>query len=274
MIRNEDFLPIQGWMRSLNLTDKQLLIYALIWSYSRDGRSCWRGTAKDLGDWAGCKDRNAKYIIRQLEDMGLVGHDVVSWTNGRKGGVRSEFWAVTPDKVADSVKGSRTRINWTGKGKGVGQRIARGGRAKDCPTPLTVSRYSNNSSCGGKYNARTRAKKTTTTGFLFENDESGLAPGLDLAQLSLPYEQTWFVDAVKLLLQQPAWTSKSAAAVQIVLDDLGALNDDMAATYICRLAVRREWDDISNARKIADDDAEKISAYAGEVYAHQEGAIA
>lgn len=268
-----DYYVTQGWMYALGLTDKERTAYAIIWGYSRDGRSVCRTTGKQLSEWLGCSERHAKRIVNGLEDRGLIEHQVVSVPARRNhpGGVMTDFWAVEPYEAEKPSK--KDRIDWAGRRK-VGTWMSRPGRDMDVPTPLTVSRYSNNSSCGGKYNARTREKETTTTGLLFENDESGLAPGLDLAQLSLPYEQTWFVDAVKLLLQQPAWASKSAAAVQIVLDDLGALNDDMAATYICRLAVRREWDDISNARKIADDDADKISAYAGEVYAHLEGAIA
>lgn len=265
-------LQLHDWMLALGLTEKEERVYALIYGYSQDGMSRMRGTAASIAEWLHCSEITAKRIIWSLEKKGLILHEVISWSNGEVGGNMTEFWSIDPEEAV--TPGKRDKIAW--KRRGVGSRMNRGGRFTDEPTPIiSTTRNKYISSCGGKNNARTRAKKTTTTtGFLFENDESGLAPGLDLAQLSLPYEQTWFVNAVKLLLQQPAWTSKSAAAVQIVLDDLGALNDDMAATYICRLAVRREWDDISNARKIADDDADKISAYAGEVYAHLEGAIA
>ena len=40
MIRSEEFIVIPGWMRNLDLTDKQLTTYARIWGYSKDGRSC------------------------------------------------------------------------------------------------------------------------------------------------------------------------------------------------------------------------------------------
>lgn len=269
MIQGIDFIHICGWMRDLHLTDKQEKLYALIWNVSKSGHGYFFGTAKYIGEWIGCKERHAKNIIRQLEDMGLIQHKVIRTVKK----TQTFFWAITPEEASAPTKGSKQKITWSDRALHCPT-----DRALECPTEDIViypNSSNKNKSCGGKNKrAQARNSTTTTTGFLFENDESGLTPGLDLAQLSLPYEQTWFVDAVKLLLQQPAWTSKSAAAVQIVLDDLGALHDDMAATYICRLAVRREWDDISNARKIADDDAEKISAYAGEVYAHQEGAIA
>lgn len=271
-------LQIHDWMLSLGLTEKQERVYALIYGYSQDGMSRMRGTAASIAEWLHCTQRNAQYILRQLEDKGLIAHEVVVVPRSPRhpGGVLTEFWAVDPDEATAPDKGKKGRIPWKGSRRGLRNETDFVTHYEtDFVTPHKDSNSNHTlSSCGGK-NKRAHARNsTTTTGFLFENDESGLAPGLDLAQLSLPYEQTWFVDAVKLLLQQPAWKSKSAAAVQIVLDDLGALNDDMAATYICRLAVRREWDDISNARKIADDDADKISAYAGEVYAHQEGAIA
>ena len=170
-MRSEDYLPIQGWMRDLDLTDKQLLIYALIWSYSRDGRSCWRGTAKHLAAWAGCTIRNAQKIVRQLEDKGLVGHDVVTWSDGRKGGVRSEFWAVTPDKIADETRSHRTKINWAGKGRGITNPSSQGGYVPEFVTPHKgIKVFKDNTGGGGKYTARSRAKSTTTTGFLFKNE--------------------------------------------------------------------------------------------------------
>lgn len=262
MIRNEDYLPIQGWMRSIDLTDKQLLIYALIWSYSRDGRSCWRGTAKHIAAWAGCKERNAQYIVRQLEDKGLVGHDVVAWSNGRKGGVRSEFWAVTPDKIADPIRGTRTKINWSGKGRGVTQRIAQGGNATDCVTPHKGIKSTNIYPCGGgKYTTRSRAKDTTTTGFLFENNGSGLAAG---ESLSLPYTEVYFREAWERLLRQPAWAAKTPGALELELQTLADVADAIIAAYCCDLAVKKGWDTIKDPGKVYADDIEQVEAY-GEI---------
>jgi len=264
MIRNEDYLPIQGWMRSLDLTDKQLLIYALIWSYSRDGRSCWRGTAKHLAAWAGCKERNAKYIIRQLEDKGFVGHDVVTWSNGRKGGVRSEFWAVTPDKIADPIRGTRTKISWIGR---EGQPIARGGSATDCPTPYKGIKPTNIYPCGGgKNTTRSRAKGTTTTGFLFENNGTGLAAG---ESLSLPYTEVYFREAWDRLLRQPAWAAKTTDALELELRTLGDVADAIIAAYCCELAVKKGWDTIKDPAKVYADDIEQVEAYGETCHARE-----
>ena len=260
-MRSEDYLPIQGWMRDLDLTDKQLLIYALIWSYSRDGRSCWRGTAKHLADWAGCKERNAQYIVRQLEDKGLVGHDVVTWSNGRKGGVRSEFWAVTPDRIANPVKGSRSKINWAGKCRGLTQRIARGGNATDCVTPHNgIKVFKDNTGGGGKYTARSRAKSTTTTGFLFENEIDIPAP-LKASPL--------FMDAWAKLLRQPGWTEKTPDALEIVLGRLDEVNDPIQAAWCCLKAIEKGWDTIKDPGKMFNDDMDEAIAF---IDAHQETA--
>lgn len=263
MIRNEDYLPIQGWMRSLDLTDKQLLIYALIWSYSRDGLSYWGGTARHLADWAGCTIRNAQKIIRQLEDMGLVGHDVVAWSNGKKGGVRSEFWAVTPDKVAKEARGTRTKINWVGRGRKVTNSSSQAGYVPEFVTPHKGIKSTNiYPSGGGKYTTRSRAKgTTTTTGFLFENNGSGLAAG---ESLKLPYTEIYFREAWERLLRQPAWAAKTPGALELELQTLADVADAIIAAYCCDLAVKKGWDTIKDPGKVYADDIEQVEAY-GEI---------
>lgn len=266
MIRSEEFIVIPGWMRNLDLTDKQLTTYAIIWGNSKDGRSCWRGTASDVAKWAGCQERQARNIIRQLEDKGLVGHDVVAWSNGRNGGVRSEFWAILPGMATAPAKGTKSKINWRGSCKGVVQRSARWGSATECLTPLTLSRYSNISSCGGNNTAR-RARKetTTTTGFLFENN-IGLTPE------DLPYKESYFVEAWEALLKQPKWQDKTVEALKITLDDLAAVYDPVIAAYCCRLAITKGWDNISNPQKIYEDDEEKVMAFSRLVNSREEEA--
>ena len=271
-MRNEDYIVTQGWMYDIPLTDKQRTIYALIWGYSRDGRSCWRGTAKDLAEWAGCQERNAKYIVRQLEDRGLIAHNVVAWSNGVIGGTRSEFWAILPDNAAAPGKGNKGRINWTGKGKGVGQRIARGGRATDCPTPYTDSSSIYTSGGGGKNNARSRAKKTTTTtGFLFENTESGPEPG-KTAIVELPFKEPYFREAWEALLRQPKWIGKSPEALQLTLDAFAAIDDPVVAAFCCRKAIENNWAKITDPAKIALDDNDQLLAFSDALLAREEGA--
>lgn len=125
-MRTDDYIVIQGWMLDLALTEKQLRLYAIIWGYSRDGRSRMRATAKHLADWCQCKERHAKDLVRQLEDMGLLAHEVVSTPKGRI----SEFWAMVPDGIEPVQAGAKTKIKWAGKRA----RKNRGDSAPECPT--------------------------------------------------------------------------------------------------------------------------------------------
>ena len=113
-MRNEDYIVIQGWMLDLELTDKQLRLYAIIWGYSRDGRSRMRATANHIAEWCKCGHRHAQELIRQLEDMGLVAHEVVATAKGRV----SEFWAIPPADALTPPDGSKTKIKWRGKRRG------------------------------------------------------------------------------------------------------------------------------------------------------------
>ena len=271
-MRNEDYIVTQGWMYDIPLTDKQRTIYALIWGYSRDGRSCWRGTAKDLAEWAGCQERNAKKIVRQLEDRGLIAHTVVAWSDGTGGGVRSEFWAVLPDSAAAPGKGNKGRINWVRKGRrGRVPQDPRGralecprGSVPECPTPYTDSSSIHTSGGCGKNNARSRAKKatTTTTFSLFENGENYREPVIpaDLAADPL------FLDWWGKLLKQPGWQGKTPEAMEIELANLDALNDPVQAAWTCMKVIQRGWNTIRNAPQMFVDDMDEAQGWITDEY--------
>ena len=117
-MRKEDYIVIQGWMLDLALTDKQLRLYAIIWGYSRDGHSRMRATAKHIAEWCKCGPRHAQELIRQLEDMGLIAHEVVTTAKG----LVSEFWAVPPETAEPAPTGAKTKIRWAGKGQKKGRK--------------------------------------------------------------------------------------------------------------------------------------------------------
>lgn len=257
-MRSEDYIVIQGWMRGLGLTDKQLLVYAMIWGFSRDGRSRMRGSAKYIAAAAGCKVRNAQNIIRQLEDMGLIFHEVVATRRG----LVSEFWAVSPAEISAPEKGSKEKITWSGKRIGLRNPVTSGsalpGYASQCVTPIPLSSHSTGSKYikntgGGKNSAPGRAKTTTTTtGFLFEDIE-------------LPFQDdehaAIFNDAWAKLRRQPKWQDKTPDALQIVLERLASTNDSLQAAWCCLKAVEKGWDTIKDPFQMYLDDEEEASSY-------------
>ena len=141
-MRNEDYIVIQGWMLDLELTDKQLRLYAIIWGYSRDGRSRMRATANHIAEWLKCTERNAKKLIRQLEDMGLVAHEVVATAKGRV----SEFWAIPPVDASTPPAGAKTKIKWRGKRRGDRELEFPTHSVPEFPTPKGSSNIENTTS--------------------------------------------------------------------------------------------------------------------------------
>lgn len=259
-MKAEEYIVIQGWMYAMDLTDKQRLAYAIIWGYSRDGRSVCRTTAKQLAEWLDCKQRNAQYIVRQLEDMGLIGHEVVtvSARRGHPAGVMTDFWAVLPEQAEKPEK--KARIDWAGRAK-VTQRIAQPGYATDCATPLIGTTRNKYISGGcGKNSARSRAKTTTTTGFLFENEF-----------LNIPFGEDFFLDAWKKLLKQPKWAGKTPEALQIVLDRFALTNDPVLSAFCCIKAIERDWATIADPSKIGLEDQDQLLAYNDTIKARKEG---
>lgn len=115
MISNRTISSTQGWMLDLPLTDKQEKLYALIYSKTDSGGR-WAMTAGDVARWCRCSERHAQRLIRELEDLGLIAHEVVVWKNGRKGGRKTEFWALEPEEQTPAPDGSKTKISWKENG--------------------------------------------------------------------------------------------------------------------------------------------------------------
>ena len=267
-MRNEDYIVIQGWMTRLGLTDKQLKVYAMIWGFSRDGYTRMRGTARYIADWCDCHVKHAQRIIRELLDRGLIGHEVVAWSNGKKGGVVTEFWAILPEDQAAPAPGTRGRVEWSGKNGGYLMEEVRG-LPHGCGNPHTSSNTIQTLSCGGSKNtARSRAKKTTTTGFLFEN-ESGLTPG-GPTLLSLPFEERYFVEGWERLMREPKWQGKTPGQLERFRDT----GDPEVCAYCMDLAIRRGWDFIEDPSGTAAADHDKFMAFCDAIRAREEGAKA
>ena len=115
MISKRTISNTAGWMLDLPLTDKQEKLYALIYSKT-DAGGRWAMTAKDVAVWCRCSVRHAKRLIRELEDLGLIAHEVVTWKNGKLGGTKTEFWAIDPEDATPAPDGSKTHITWKGNG--------------------------------------------------------------------------------------------------------------------------------------------------------------
>lgn len=72
-VKDNNFIAIQGWMRTrLNLKGNELLIYALIYGFSQDGESRFRGGRKYIADWCGCSLDTVDRALGSLVNKGFL----------------------------------------------------------------------------------------------------------------------------------------------------------------------------------------------------------
>lgn len=72
-VKDNNFIAIQGWMRTkLNLKGNELLIYALIYGFSQDGNSSFKGSRKYIADWCGCSLDTVDRTLGSLVNKGLL----------------------------------------------------------------------------------------------------------------------------------------------------------------------------------------------------------
>ena len=72
-MENTDFLNIQGWMiNELNLKGNELIIYALIYGFTKDGVSEFRGSRQYMADWTNSSVRSVQNVVNSLVDKGMI----------------------------------------------------------------------------------------------------------------------------------------------------------------------------------------------------------
>jgi len=72
MVKDKNYINIQGWMRNLGLSGNRLLTFAIIYGFSQDEDSVFSGGASYIAEWLGITKRAVFDILKDLTDMGLV----------------------------------------------------------------------------------------------------------------------------------------------------------------------------------------------------------
>ena len=72
-MENTEFLNIQGWMiNELNLKGSELIIYALIYGFTKDGVSEFRGSRQYMADWTNSSVRSVQNVVNSLVNKGMI----------------------------------------------------------------------------------------------------------------------------------------------------------------------------------------------------------
>ena len=92
---NGQTITIQGWMVESGLLERnELLIYAIIYSYSQGGQGIYYGKKSYLMRWTGYKIRQVRYILLNLEKKELIKREKMI-----KSGVEYVCYSIVYDKI-------------------------------------------------------------------------------------------------------------------------------------------------------------------------------
>ena len=73
MIKNENYITIQGWMlNDLHLKGNALIIYATIYGFSQTNNCEFTGSANYLAEWCGCSRQTVITILNKLVTDNLI----------------------------------------------------------------------------------------------------------------------------------------------------------------------------------------------------------
>lgn len=72
-IKSTNFYTVQGWMYNLGITSTQeLCAYAIVYGFSQDGQSTFKGSISYIAELLMCSTRTAIKVMHQLEAKGLI----------------------------------------------------------------------------------------------------------------------------------------------------------------------------------------------------------
>ena len=73
LVNSENYITIQGWMiNDLHLSGNSLLVYAIIYGYSQDGESSFKGSLQYLADWCNATKQGIQKNLKELLDRCLI----------------------------------------------------------------------------------------------------------------------------------------------------------------------------------------------------------
>lgn len=92
---NDNHITVKGWMVSkMNLKGNKLLAYALIYGFSQDGQSTFKGSIAYVTRWLNCARSTAIETLDQLEADGWIAKS----KNSKSGIERNEYKAANVDE--------------------------------------------------------------------------------------------------------------------------------------------------------------------------------
>lgn len=245
MIRNQ-YVSILGWMVSdLKLSGNDLICYALIYGFSQDGETEFKGSLSYIAEWLNTSRQTARLVVKRLVESGLV--------NKR-------------DEVINGVKFCRYYVSntWCGenhhtvieKNTWCGENHHRG-VVKTTTNIILDNIGINTKSTNVDYSIATHEESV-----LFPVEKKPLASeifgftakALDVTkkviertdsffdQLTFPFESEEFKKAFYVLMTQPKWRvkTKTLTAMQANLNEIAQFEEGFAMLLINQ-SISKGW---------------------------------
>ena len=126
----DSFCNIQGWMiTDLKLTGNELITYAVIYGFCRDGQNWYKLSQEHVARWSGITTRGLRKILTNLKEKGLL-----KMRNDGSGGC-SEYMTIKPDRLPDSAELSSGEVR---------NSVPEGAELSSCPTSNNINNNINN----------------------------------------------------------------------------------------------------------------------------------
>ena len=88
------YIVIQDWMvKKLGLQGDELLIYAIIYGFSQDGRSCFTGTTKYLCFWTGRSKETVLKHLKSLRNKKMIEREIIPTSKDKIDRYFCNYWA-------------------------------------------------------------------------------------------------------------------------------------------------------------------------------------
>ena len=107
MVKDGTFFTVQSFMvNQLGLSGNDLMVYAIIYGFSQDGESVFRGSRQYLADWCNSTVRGIQKNLNKLMELGLIEQVYHSADNHEV-----HYKAIVPNKQGTDEQSSPSGVN-------------------------------------------------------------------------------------------------------------------------------------------------------------------
>ncbi len=123
MIKDEHYYVVHGWMRNrLNLKGNDLIVYALIYGFSQDGESEFKGSVDYIKDFTGASRNTIRLSLNRLEELGFITKN----SRNKESGQTNAYTCIPLEEIGKEGGSLKQATPYTKIGYGVAQNEPRG----------------------------------------------------------------------------------------------------------------------------------------------------